>query len=130
MTYHQIATQAVDFQKTAFTHWYNTVTMIQEQSVSAMETMMRQSGLPMPEATRKAVKSWVNTCQEGSKRFHSYIESGFSSIEKVLNQGATVAPAESPTLPVEEKKAQPAPPTLVVAKKKAAAAKKISPAAK
>lgn len=125
MNYNQIAAQIVDFQKTAFTNWYNTVAMIQDQSASAMEMLIRQSGLPMPETACKAVKNWVNACQEGLKRFHSYVEGGFSSNEKHLVLEAKPAPAESTKLLTEEKKADPAKPTtLTVVEKKAVPAQK------
>ena len=125
MNYNQIAAQTVDFQKTAFTHWCNTVAMIQDQSVSAMDMIMSQCGLPMPKAARKAVEGWVDACQEGFKRFHSYVEGGFSSLEKHLVQGATPTPAESTRLLAEEKKAVPEKSTtLTVVKKKAVSAQK------
>ena len=125
MNYNQIAAQAVDFQKTAFTNWYNTVAMIQDQSASAMEMMISQSGLPMPKVAHKAVKSCLDAYQEGFKRFYSYVEGGFSSIEAHLVQGTKLAPAEPAKIVTEEKKAAPEKPTkLTVAEKKTAPAKK------
>jgi hypothetical protein len=131
MIYQQIAKQAVDFQKTAFTNWYNAVVMIQDQSASAMEVMMTQSGLAIPETAYNALKTWTNACQEAFKRFHSQVENGFFSIEKLLVKEAKPASTKSPKLLAEEKKATPAKsPKLVVAEKKAAPAQKTSPAAK
>jgi hypothetical protein len=108
MNYNQIAKQTIDFQKTAFNNWYNAVAMIQDQSAAAMEVMMTQSGLTIPETAYNALKTWTNACQEAFKRFHSQVENGFFSIEKHLVQGVNTTPAESPKLLAEEKKAAPA----------------------
>jgi hypothetical protein len=130
MIYNQIAKQAIDFQKTAFNNWFDAVTMVQEQAVSAMAAMMKQSGLAMPEEAPKALKSWVNACQEGFKGFPFYVEIGFFGLKSPLVQEAEVAPAESPKLLTEEKEAAPAQSPKPVAKKKAAPAQKTKLAAK
>jgi hypothetical protein len=83
MEYNQIAKQAIDFQKTAFTNWYNAVAMVQDQATSAMEAMMNQTSL-VPEEGRKAIKSWVSACQEERNRFKSYVEDSFTGLEKGL----------------------------------------------
>ncbi|BBO84848.1 hypothetical protein DSCO28_54140 [Desulfosarcina ovata subsp. sediminis] len=104
MNFNQIAKQAVDFQKIAFSNWYKAVTIIQDQAASAMETMVSQADLPMPEEARNAINNWVNTCQEEFERFHSYVESGFSGLEKHLVQETKSVPAKSPNPAAEEKK--------------------------
>ena len=83
MDYNQITKQAMDFQKTAFNSWYNAVTMVQDQAVSAVETMMNQTSL-VPEDGRQAIKGWVSACQEERNRFKSYVEDSFSGLEKHL----------------------------------------------
>ncbi|BBO91346.1 hypothetical protein [Desulfosarcina ovata] len=103
MNFNQIAKQAVDFQKIAFTNWYNAVAIVQEQAASAMETMVSQTDLPMPEEARNAINSWVNACQEEFKRFHSYVESGFSGLEKHLVQETKAVPAKAPKPAAKEK---------------------------
>ncbi|XPS82809.1 hypothetical protein Dvar_08270 [Desulfosarcina variabilis str. Montpellier] len=126
MIYSQIAKQTVTFQKTAFANWYNAVTIIQDQSAMAMDAMMSQARLPMSEAAHKAFKSWVNAYQEGFKRFHAFIESSFSSIEKNFVPEVKATPDRSLKLLTEEKKAAPAksPKPVAVAKKAAPAKKK------
>ena len=92
--YNQITKQAIDFQKTAFNSWYNAVTMVQDQAVSAVETMMNQTSL-VPEEGRQAIKSWVSACQEERNRFKSYVEDSFSGLEKRLSQKGKSAVAKA-----------------------------------
>ena len=94
MEYNQIAKQAIDFQKTAFTSWYNAVTMVQDQAASAVDTIMNQTTL-VPEDGRQAIKSWVNICQEERNRFKSYVEDSFSNFEKRLARESKSAPAKA-----------------------------------
>ena len=93
--YNQITKQAIDFQKTAFNSWYNAVTMVQDQAVAAVETMMNQQTSLVPEDGRQAIKSWVSACQEESNRFKSYVDDSFSGLEKRLAQKSKSSPAES-----------------------------------
>lgn len=65
----QIARQAVDFQKAAFANWCSAVEMIQDQFISAMEAMMRQTDLAMPEEGRKAVKAGHMPARKSSNAF-------------------------------------------------------------
>ncbi|WP_157067977.1 hypothetical protein [Desulfosarcina cetonica] len=90
--------------------------MIQDQFISAMEAMMRQTDLAMPEEGRKAVKGWAYACQEEFKRFHTYVENGFANLEKHLGKEPAAAPAQSPKPVVAKKKAAPAPKTGPTAK--------------
>jgi hypothetical protein len=83
MEYNQITKQAIDFQKTAFNSWYNAVSMVQDQAAVAVETMMNQTSL-VPEDGRQAIKSWLDACQAERNRFKSYVEDGFSGLEKHL----------------------------------------------
>lgn len=55
MEFNQIAKQAVNFQKTAFTNWLDTVAKVQDQAASTMETMINQGNL-VPEDGRKAIE--------------------------------------------------------------------------
>lgn len=116
MNFDQIAKQSIAFQKTAFTHWYNAVATIQGQFVSAAEEMMSQTRLPMPVTARKTVINWANACQEGLKRFHSYVEIGFSSIERLLVQESTAGAARPLERLTEEKKGAPAQKTAQISK--------------
>ena len=81
MEFHQIAKQAVNFQKAAFTNWLDAVAKVQDQAASTMETMINQGNL-VPEDGRKAIQSWANVCREERDRYKSYVEAGFASLEK------------------------------------------------
>lgn len=94
MEYNQIAKQMIDFQKIAFTNGYDLMAMIQDQAASATEAMMNRAGF-LPEEGRKAMKSWINVCQEERDRFKSYVEAGFASLEKRFPKERQSAPAKS-----------------------------------
>jgi len=126
MNFNQIAKQAVTFQKAAFTSLCNAVAIIQDQSASAMEGMMNQPGLAMPAEVQKAIKSWVNACQEELKRFHSCAESNFSILEKCFVQEATPVVPEKPPAVQEIKPVSDASPKTAAKEKKAAPAKPVT----
>jgi hypothetical protein len=86
MEYTQITKQVIDFQKMSFSNWYDTVTMLQDQAASAMEMVLQQNAW-VPEEGRKAVQSWVNACQQERGRFKSYVDEGFSGLEKYMVEG-------------------------------------------
>ncbi|GAB6909203.1 conserved hypothetical protein [Desulfosarcina cetonica] len=94
MEYNQIAKQMIDLQKTAFTNGYDLMAMIQDQAASATEAMMSQASL-VPEDGRKAVKRWINACQEERDRFKSYVDAGFASLEKHFATERQGTPAKS-----------------------------------
>jgi len=81
----QVTKQVIDFQKGVFSSWYDVVAMVQDQSASAMETILNQAGL-MPEEGRKTISSWLNTCQQERSRFKSYVDAGFSNLEKLTKK--------------------------------------------
>jgi hypothetical protein len=83
MTYNQFAKQAIDSQKSSFIKGYDAVAKVQDQAAEAVEMMMNQTSL-VPEEGRQAIKSWITACQEERNRFKSYVEDGFSSLEKRL----------------------------------------------
>jgi len=94
MEYNQFTKQAIDFQKTAFNSWYNAMTMVQDQAVAAVETMMNQTSL-VPEDGRQAIKSWVSACQEERNRFKSYVDDSFSGLENRFTKKSKRAPVET-----------------------------------
>ena len=93
MAYNQIAKQAIDFQKSSFENGYNAVARVQDQAAEAVETMLNQTSL-VPEEGRQVIKSWVNACQEERNRFKSYVEDGFSGLEKHLAPESKIVPAK------------------------------------
>ncbi len=94
MPYKQITKQVVDFQKTSFTSWYDAVALMQDQATSAVDTMLDQTTW-IPEEGRQAILSWVNVCQEERDRLKTYIDDGFSGIEKQLSGMKKAATAKA-----------------------------------
>jgi hypothetical protein len=81
MEYTQITKQIIDFQKISFSNWYNAVALVQDQTRSAMDMVLDQSTW-VPEDGNKAVKSWLDACQDERDRFKAYVDEGFSSMER------------------------------------------------
>lgn len=92
MEYTQITKQVLDFQKMSFSNWYDALTMLQDQATSAMDLVLEQN-VWMPEEGRKAIQSWISACQQERGRFKSYVDDGFSGIEKLIAESKkTVQP--------------------------------------
>lgn len=91
MEYNQITKQVIDFQKLSFSNWYNAVSMVQDQAVAAMDTLLDQATW-MPEEGRQAIQSWVSVCQEERDRFKLYVDEGFIGLEKVTAEGRKISP--------------------------------------
>ena len=94
MQFNQITKQAIDFQKTTFTNWYDAVAMLQDQATSTMESMLNQTNL-VPEEGRKAIKSWASACQDERNRFKIYMEAGFDGLEKHFVKKIKRTPAKT-----------------------------------
>ncbi len=77
--------QAIGLQKGAFTSLYDAVSMMQDQAVSAMDMMLDQAGV-MPDEGRKALSSWVDSCKQERGRLKSYMDTGFSNLEKLITK--------------------------------------------
>ena len=90
MEYTQITKQVLDFQKVSFSNWYDALAMLQDQATSAIGMVLDQNTL-IPEEGRKAIQSWVSACQQERSRFKSYVDDGFSGIEKFLTESKKAA---------------------------------------
>lgn len=89
-SYNQIAKEVIDFQKTSFSSMYDAVATLQDQAVDAVDTMLDQTTW-LPEEGRKAIRSWVDACQEERDRFKSYVDGGFNGLVKYLGTEKPVA---------------------------------------
>jgi hypothetical protein len=81
----QAVKQAIELQKGAFTSLYDAIAMAQDQAVSAMDLMLDQAPL-VPEEGRKALSSWVSACKKERTRLKSYVDTGFSDLEKLISK--------------------------------------------
>lgn len=89
----QITKRVIDYQKLSFDHWYNAMSLIQDQAESTMDLMLNQASW-IPQEGRSAYQSWINVCQQERGRFKSYVEKGFAALEKALTE--STKPAEKP----------------------------------
>jgi hypothetical protein len=92
MEYTQLATQMIDFQKMSFSNWYGAVSILQDQTTSAMKMVLQQNTW-LPEEGRKAVQSWIDTYRQERGRFKSYVDEALDDLKKFTAQGQkTVQP--------------------------------------
>jgi polyhydroxyalkanoate synthesis regulator phasin len=91
MEYNPFAKQAVIFQKNLFENTYNIIAKVQDQATEAVDTLMNQTRL-VPEEGRQVMKSWIIACREVRDRYKSYVEEGFTGLEKRFSQESETAP--------------------------------------
>lgn len=94
MAYNQIAKQVIDFQKTSFSSWFDAVSLMQNQAVSTLDTMLDQSTW-VPEEGRQAISSWINVCEQERDRFKRYIDDSFTGAEKLVAPAKKSAAAKT-----------------------------------
>jgi hypothetical protein len=106
MNAREITQKALDFQKGAFTCWYDALSIIQDQTALAVEKTLDQTSW-IPDEGRRVISSWVGTCKNERDRYRVYMEESFSILEKRLAQYTKDAPAGSKKPATEEKQAAP-----------------------
>ena len=92
--YNQIAKQVIDFQKTSFSSIFNAVATLQDQAVDAVDTVLDQTTW-LPDDGRQAIRGWVDTCQEERDRFKTYVDDGFSGLQKYFGSIKTTGSAKA-----------------------------------
>lgn len=120
----QFTEQMIDLQKTSFLNLYKAATTVQKQASSAMDLMLNQAPW-IPSESRHIISDWMDTCQQESDRFQTYVEKSFA------NLGMYFSPkAAAKTTKTAKPKASKAKKVSTAGPKKAAApAKKETPAA-
>lgn len=120
----QFTEQMIDLQKTSFLNLYKAATTVQKQASSAMDLMLNQAPW-IPSESRHIISDWMDTCQQESDRFKTYVEKSFA------NLGMYFSPkAAAKTTKTAKPKASKAKKVSTAGPKKAAApAKKETPAA-
>lgn len=92
--YNQIAKQVIDFQKTSFSSIFDAMATLQDQAVNTVDTVLDQTTW-LPDDGRKAYQGWVDACQEERDRFKSYMDDGFSGLQKFLSGAKTTGSAKA-----------------------------------
>jgi hypothetical protein len=93
-TYNEIAKQVIDFQKTSFSSIFDAMATLQDQAVNTVDTVLDQTTW-LPDDGRKAYQGWVDACQEERDRFKSYVDDGFSGLEKILSSDKITGPVKA-----------------------------------
>ncbi|MBT8342239.1 MAG: hypothetical protein HKP58_15680 [Desulfatitalea sp.] len=93
MEYGQVAKRMLNMQKSSFDHWFNTVSLVQNQAESTVDMVLNQAAW-LPENGRNAIQSWMSVCQKERGRFKTYMDNGFVAFEKAFTEA--VKPAEKP----------------------------------
>ncbi len=83
----KVTKQMIKFQKMTFDNWYSAMSLVQDQAVSTMDTMLGQASW-LPADSRDAVQNWVGDIKDERNRFKGYVDNGFESLEKILTGAA------------------------------------------
>jgi chemotaxis protein histidine kinase CheA len=75
----QFTQQMIDLQKTSFLNLYKAATTVQKQASSAMDLMLNQAPW-IPSESRHVISDWLDTCQQESDRFKTYVEKSFANL--------------------------------------------------
>lgn len=79
----EIAKQVIDFQKNAFTSWYEAVALMQDQTTAAVDTLLNQSGM-VPGEGNQAMDKWVEVFKTNRKNLKKQVDDGFKQAEKLF----------------------------------------------
>jgi hypothetical protein len=104
MEAYQITKQAFDFQKGAFSSWFDVLSILQDQADLTVDTMFNQASW-IPNEGRQVILDWVSACKNEGDRYKDYVDEIFSGLEKYLVQEIKGAPAEDKKADAEETKA-------------------------
>ena len=83
----KITKQMITFQKMTFDNWYSAASLVQDQAVATMDTMLGQASW-LPTDSREAIQNWVGDIKDERNRFKGYVDNGFESLEKILTGAA------------------------------------------
>lgn len=75
----QFTQQMIDFQKTSFLNIYKAAATVQKQASSAMDLMLNQAPW-IPSDSRHVISEWLDTCQQESDRFKTYVEKSIANL--------------------------------------------------
>lgn len=104
MEAYQITKQVFDFQKGAFSSWFDVWSILQDQTDLTVDTMLNQASW-IPDEGRQVIFNWVSACKNEGDRYKAYVEESFSGLEKHLVQEIKAAPAKTKKAAAEEVKA-------------------------
>jgi hypothetical protein len=105
MEAYQITKQAFDFQKGAFSSWFDVWSILQDQADLTVDTMLNQASW-IPDEGHPVILNWVSVCKNEGDRYKAYVEESFAGLEKYLVQETKAVPAKTKKAAAEEKKAE------------------------
>ena len=79
----QIFKQMVAFNKGVFSNAYNAMVMLQDQTESVANTMLKQVAW-LPEEGSKAINDWVDAFKKGREKYKTSVEDAFQKTEDFL----------------------------------------------
>jgi hypothetical protein len=71
--------QMIDLQRASFLSLYKAASTMQKQANSAMDLMLNQAPW-IPSESRHVISDWLDTCQQESDRFATYVEKSFANL--------------------------------------------------
>ena len=87
----KMAKQAVDFQKATFDNTFHAITMIQDQTEKAFNTLLETGMWPLPEEGKKVLKEWTQAFKKGRDEFKKVMDEGFCKAENCFTHEKTKA---------------------------------------
>ena len=105
MDYSQLTKHVVDLQKMSLANWFNAVSIVQDQTASAVDTILDQNTW-IPEQGRDAMHAWVKVCRQEQTRLKNFVDQGISTMEQFLAQDEkeAAAPKAKAAAPTKAKK--------------------------
>ncbi|MEE9913970.1 MAG: hypothetical protein K4571_19845 [Deltaproteobacteria bacterium] len=75
----QIAKQWIEFNKTAFDHAFNAMTMLQDQTERLVSRFLEKS-IYFPDDGKKAVHDWINAYKKGREDFKAAADENYKKV--------------------------------------------------
>lgn len=76
----KVAKQMIDFHKATFDNTFNTISILQEQTVSMVNLFLKQSNW-LPDEGRKVINEWVKSYKTGLSGLKTSADDSFEKVE-------------------------------------------------
>jgi hypothetical protein len=81
------AKKMIEYHKTAFETYYNTILMLQEQTTKSLENMLKQSPW-IPAQTKSFINEWIGIYKKVTEDFKEAVDQNYAKMEEFLESTA------------------------------------------
>jgi hypothetical protein len=81
----------IEYHKTAFETYYNSILMVQEQTTKALENMLKQSPW-IPAQTKSFISEWIEIYKKIAEDFKEAVDQNYAKMEEFLESTSKEAP--------------------------------------